>query len=90
MSSTSAILIALGVALSFTGGLAAQPPVEAQKQPLVCRGGGARTLGSHMRTRRRCLTAAQWQQEDEARERAATGLQVTEGQNDGRATVMPR
>ncbi len=75
--------------------LAADPPAPAptpgQSNERICRGGGQRTLGSHIRTRRRCMTAEQWQREDEeARNRPAPGLQVTEGQNDGRTGIQPR
>jgi len=83
----------LGVFLGFALASLAAPeqtaPQPSQSAERICRGGGGRTLGSHIRTRRRCLTADQWRQEDEARERAA-GLQVTEGQNDGRATATPQ
>jgi hypothetical protein len=61
-----------------------------QNEARICRGGGQRTLGSHIRTRRRCLTAEQWRQEDEAERGPAPGLLVTEGQNDGHATATPR
>jgi hypothetical protein len=83
----NAMIFAL--ALTFA---AADPPAPqpGQSNERICRGGGERTLGSHIRTRRRCLTAEQWQREDEARTRAATGLQMTEGQNDGRTTATPR
>lgn len=82
-----------GVFISFAFAAAAVEPPAAQPNQTgerICRGGGGRSLGTHMRTRRRCLTAEQWQAEDEARARAATGLQMTEGQNDGRATATPR
>ena len=82
----------IGLVLAL--GVAAEPPAPApassQSNERICRGGGQRTLGSHIRTRRRCLTAAQWQQEDEARNRAAPGLLITQGQNDGRTTATPR
>ena len=73
--------------------LGAEPPAPTpgQSNERICRGGGQRTLGSHIRTRRRCMTAAQWQQEEEAaRNRPVTGLQVTAGQNDGQTTATPR
>ena len=73
--------------------LAAEPQAPAsassQSNERICRGGGQRTLGSHIRTRRRCLTAEQWQREDAARNAPAPGLLVTEGQNDGRAPAAP-
>lgn len=86
------------VALALT--LAGDPPAAPgranqgdanQSSERICRGGGQRTLGSHIRTTRRCQTAEQWRQEDEARSRPAAGLLVTEGQNDGRnASLQPR
>ncbi len=85
----NAILFA--VALGF----AAEPPAtpssnsSSQSGERICRGGGQRTLGSHIRTRRRCLTAEEWQREGAARNAPAPGLLVTEGQNDGRATAAP-
>lgn len=75
--------------------LAADPPAPAstssQSGERICRGGGQRTLGSHIRSRRRCQTAEEWQREDEAaRNRPAPGMLITEGQNDGRNTAQPR
>jgi hypothetical protein len=82
------------ITVALALGLAADPPAPApasgQSNERICRGGGQRSLGSHIRTRRRCLTAEQWQQEDEARSRAAPGLLITPGQNDGRTTATPR
>ena len=80
--------IILFLAVTF----AADPPAPAsgQSNERICRGGGQRTLGSHIRTRRRCLTAEEWQREDEARNRPVQGMQITEGQNDGRTTAQPR
>ena len=85
------ISIAIMLALSFAADPPAPAPAANQDGERICRGGGQRTLGSHVRTRRRCLTAEQWRREDEeARNRPPPSLQVTEGQNDGRAPVMPR
>ncbi len=82
----NAIILALSLSL------AAGPPAPASGQggERICRGGGQRSLGSHIRTRRRCLTADEWQREDEAARARAAALQVTEGQNDGRTTANPR
>jgi hypothetical protein len=80
--------IILMLALTVAADPPAPPPSQSAER--ICRGGGQRSLGSHIRTRRRCLTAEEWQREDEARSRPAPGLQVTEGQNDGRAPVQPR
>lgn len=82
--------IILGLALSLAAEPPAPAPTSSPNSERICRGGGQRTLGSHIRTRRRCLTAEQWQQEDEARNRAAPGLLITQGQNDGRTTATPR
>ena len=90
MAAKPVLLIVLAAGLSAAGALAVQPPPEeAPKERQICRG-AARQLGSHIRTRRRCLTAEQWQREDEARNRPVVGLQVTAGQNDGRAPAQPR
>ncbi|HYI63325.1 MAG TPA: hypothetical protein VEW71_00415 [Allosphingosinicella sp.] len=89
MIGRSAILIALGAALSAAGALAADPPPPPSKQRLICRG-AMRTLGSHIRTARRCRTAEQWQEEDQAKGRQPLSLQVTGGQNDGRRSPTPQ
>ncbi|HST37694.1 MAG TPA: hypothetical protein VLK25_13825 [Allosphingosinicella sp.] len=81
------------VFISFAFAAAAIEPPAAQPSQAserICRGGGTRTLGSHMRSRRRCLTAEQWQREDEARNNPAPGAQITGAQNDGRTGAMPR
>ena len=83
-------LIALAAILTAAGALAAEPPASAEKQERICRGGGERQLGSHVRTRRRCLTAEQWRQEDEAKANMPVSLQVTQGQNDGQAVRAPQ
>jgi hypothetical protein len=90
MIGKSAILIALAMTLSVAGALAADPPAQPEKQRLICRGGGGRSLGSHIRTPRRCRTAEQWRQEDEAKANLPISLQVTQGQNDGRQGPAPR
>ena len=90
MAGKSLGLIALAAVLSTAGAFAAEPPAPAEKQQRICRGGGERQLGSHVRTRRRCLTAEQWQQEDEARANMPVSLQVTQGQNDGRVVPTPQ
>ena len=86
--SGNAILFIL--ALSLAGEPGAAPPSSGQSNERICRGGGQRSLGSHIRTRRRCLTAEQWRQEDEARSQPVPSLRVTEGQNDGRTAATPR
>jgi hypothetical protein len=90
MAGKSLGLIALAALLTAAGAFAAEPSAPAEKQQRICRGGGDRQLGSHVRTRRRCLTAEQWQQEDEARANMPVSLQVTQGQNDGRTVPTPQ
>jgi hypothetical protein len=90
MIGKSVSLIALALALSVTGALAADPPAQPEKERQICRR-AERSLGSHIRTPRRCRTAAQWQQEQEEQAKAPPlSLQVTEGQNDGLARPAPR
>ena len=90
MAGKSLGLVALAALLAAAGAFAAAPPAPAEKQQRICRGGGERQLGSHVRTRRRCLTAEQWQREDEARTNLPVSLQVTQGQNDGRVVPTPQ
>ena len=83
-------MIMVALALTLAGEPQAPSSTSSQSSERICRGGGQRTLGSHIRTRRRCQTAEQWRQEEEAaRNRPTPGLLVTEGQNDGRATAAP-
>jgi hypothetical protein len=74
-------------ALLLTLSAAADPP--APEQPRICRGGEAR-LGTRTRTPRRCLTAEQWQREQDERSQLPVSLQVTQGQNDGRVMPTPQ
>lgn len=84
-----ALLIVATAASPAAAAIAADPPSSPNRnEERICRGGGQRSLGSHIRTRRRCQTAEQWRREDEARSRTPA-LQITEGQNDGRAPVQP-
>lgn len=82
------VLIAV-MALALAAEPSAAPPQSGQSSERICRGGGQRTLGSHIRTRRRCLTAEEWQREDAARNTPTPGMLITEGQNDGRAPAAP-
>ena len=83
--------IILALALTYAAEPQAQPAGQSQGNERICRGGGQRSLGSHIRTRRRCQTAEQWRQEEEAaRTRPVSGLQVTAGQNDGQTAATPR
>jgi hypothetical protein len=89
MAGKSLGLTALAIVLTAAGALAADPPAQPEKQQLICRG-GARQLGSHMRTPRRCRTTEQWRRDDEAKANLPVSLQVTQGQNDGRAVPTPQ
>jgi hypothetical protein len=86
---SNALIAVLALALAADPPAPAPAPAQGQTGERICRGGGQRTLGSHIRTRRRCLTAEEWQREDAARNAPAPGLLVTEGQNDGRAPAAP-
>ena len=83
--------LVLAAALAVTGALAAEPPREASKQqpPQVCRS-ATRTLGSHIRSQRRCRTEAQWKEEEESKSGLPIGAQVTTGQNDGQPGRQPQ
>lgn len=89
MAGKPVILVALAMTLSVTGALAADPPAPAEKEPLICRG-ATRTLGSRVRSQRRCRTAEQWQREDEEKGGLPISLQVTQGQNDGNQGRTPQ
>ena len=83
-----ALLVAATFCLSVTAALADEPAGKAGKQPQVCRQ-AEKSLGSHIRTTRRCRTAEQWQEED-AKSGLPVGAQVTQGQNDGQAGRQPQ
>lgn len=89
MAGKSLGLVVLAFTLTAAGAFAADPPAQPEKQQRICRG-GARQLGSHMRTPQRCRTAEQWREEDEARGNLPVALQVTQGQNDGRSVPTPQ
>jgi hypothetical protein len=78
----------LAVALA-SGGPPATAPAPPEKPPLICRK-GEQEVGSHIRTGRRCKTAAEWQEEDLKREGRAPSMRVTEGQNDGLPIPRPQ
>ena len=64
-------------------------PTAPDKPRKICRQ-GEQLVGSHIRTGRRCKTAAEWQAEDAKREAPAPSLRVTEGQNDGLPIRRPQ
>ena len=80
----------LGMLALFVVGdpAAALPPPP--KPKLVCREGGEREVGSHMRTHRRCLTAEQWLNEDARRDRIPLDARVSADPDDAaRAATRP-
>ncbi len=58
------------------------PPGTLAKPQLICRQ-GEQIVGTHMRTGRRCKTAADWQLEDSKMEGPVPTLRLTGEQNDG-------
>ncbi len=89
MAGKSLILIVLTAGLSAGGAWAVDPPAPSEEQRLICRG-ATKQLSSRIRTPRRCRTADQWQQEDEAKGRTPLSARVTAGQNDGRQGSAPQ
>ena len=84
-------ILALAAALAISGAFAAEPPRDSSKQQpqQVCRG-ATRTLGSHIRSQRRCRTEGQWKEDEESKARLPIGAQVTTGQNDGQPGRQPQ
>jgi hypothetical protein len=74
-------IVAFAAAIGLAGALAAEKP-DQPKTPLICRA-AKQSLGSHIRTPRRCRTAEQWAAEDEAAGRIPISLQVNQSKNDG-------
>jgi hypothetical protein len=89
MTAGRVILIALTFAVGPIAALAARPAAPAEKEHKICRE-AERNTGSHIRATRRCRTAEQWQQEDEAKSRIPPSLTVTEGQMDGHSPTQPQ
>lgn len=67
---------------SLPGGEAYADPPKQPKSQLICRA-AKQSLGSKIRTPRRCRTAEQWAAEDEAAGRIPISLRVNQSQNDG-------
>ena len=88
MAAKSLTLVAATTGLVLTGALAAEPPADAPKERQVCRA-PTRTVGSRIRTPRRCRTEAQWREEDEGKAGLPISAQVTTGQNDGQSGRQP-
>ena len=55
------------------------PPAKPVKQERICREGGERATGSHIRTGKRCMTADQWEIEDRRGDVKPLSMQVNEG-----------
>ena len=70
-------LALIGLALAAATDPASTPP---PKPMLICRG-AQRETGSHIRAKRKCLSAEDWAREDAERERKPADLRVTEGQS---------
>ena len=83
------IALAAAATFSVASVFAAPPPSTPAKSKQICRG-GEKQLGSHIRSTRRCRTAEQWQDEEEAKGRIPASLQVTPGQNDGQEVRQPQ
>ena len=69
----------------LAAGLGSPLPAETPKQDkpqLICRA-AKQSLGSRIRTPRRCKTAEQWAAEDEAAARVPISLRVNQSKNDG-------
>jgi hypothetical protein len=73
-------MIVLIAAIPFAAALAATP--DSPKAPLICRA-AKQSIGSKIRIPRRCRTAEQWAEEDEAAGRIPISLRVNQSQNDG-------
>ena len=61
---------------------AADPPAPGKPQ-LICRG-AQKSLGSRIRTPRKCMTAEQWQEADDKAGRVPISLQVVAPKSEGR------
>ena len=89
MAGRSLTLIAMASALAAAAALAQDPPARSGDDRLICRG-GLKQLSSRIRTARRCRTAQQWRQEEEAKGPMPLSAQITGSQNDGRQSATPR
>jgi hypothetical protein len=85
------MIIAIPFAFLLLGAApaAAAPDPPPPRPVKICRE-TERNLGTHIRSARRCLTAEQWQAEDEARGRTPPSLTVTQGQQDGNPGRTPQ
>ena len=76
------MLASLAVMLILSDASRAAAP---EKPKLICRE-SEQTLGSHIRTGRRCKTAEEWQQDDARRDQLPTTLRIVPTQADGPPT----
>ena len=74
-------IIALALAFAEVADVQPITVTTPEKPKLMCRESD-QTLGSHIRSGRRCKTAEEWQQEDAKRDLVPPSLRVTEGQGD--------
>ena len=72
----------LAFALIAVPATAAEPPAAARPE-LICRN-AAKTVGSRIRKPRKCMTAEQWREADEAAARVPISLQVVAPRNEGK------
>ena len=77
----SSALIALVAVAIPSAATAANPAPD--KPQLICRG-AQKSLGSRIRTPRKCMTAEQWQEADEKTGRVPISLQVVAPKSEGR------
>ena len=82
MHRTALLLAVTGLAVSSAA--AAPDPPSPTKPRLICRG-AQKSLGSRIRKPRKCMTAEQWQEEDEKAGRVPVSLQVVAPKNEGPA-----
>ena len=88
MAARSLTLVVLTAGLVVTGARAAEPTAADPKERQICRA-PTKTLGSRIRTPRRCRSEAQWREEEEGKSGLPISAQVTTGQNDGHAVRQP-
>jgi len=79
MPAKSLLLVGFAL-LTGSAALAENAPPQKPKEQRICRDAEP-NLGSHIRSSRRCLTAEEWQREDEAKAQTPLSMRVTEGQD---------
>jgi len=76
------LLLALA-GLGVSAAAAAAERSASDKPQLICRS-GQKSTGSHMRKPRKCMTAEQWQEADEAASRAPITMRVVAASSEGK------